>query len=277
MFFPVTIRASVIYFSLLCILFFVACNKNKTPEQSQNQGKNFNRLLKTITTDKSSGGQRTVEYKYDTDGQVSTITTETITTTGSSSTIEGFFRNSAGQLDSIGWVEKTNGIVSSTSQVYFIYNGSGQLTASRHVNGNSLFDSSLYIYAGSALTQRLDYRNTSGSSFSLFLQVDYAFDGSGNMTQAIFQQFGPFAHTDTVTFHYDNKINPVPGGPNLFYLYPVYYNDYKSANNLTQAYSVEIESYDYSGYTYSANNKPLYRREIPVGDTRFAETNYYYD
>lgn len=272
-----TINAKRIFIPLTIILILWSCTKDKKSVQSENQGKNYDNLLKTITTDKASGVQRTVRYNYSAGGRVSNITTETVGASGTTSTAENFFRNNAGQLDSVGWQEITNGAMTATSAIYFSYNSGGQLITSRDVTENSLFDSSVYLYSGNTLMQRLDYRNTSTNSLNLFLQVDYTFDANGNLTQGIFQQFGSFAHTDTISFHYDDKTNPVPGGPNVFYLYPIYYNDYRSNNNLTRFFSPDVESYDYSGYTYSPNNKPLYRKETPIGDTRFAETYYYYD
>jgi len=263
--------------ALMVILF--ACRKGRVDKQTESQGTTFNHLLKTITTDKTTGAQRTVKYSYDGAGLIIQITTEASDVSGTSATTESFYRNAAGQLDSIGWIEKTGGIITSVSQVSFSYDANGSLVASRDFNqpGYPPFDSSLYLYAGCILKTRLDYRNTGNNSYNLFLQVDYEFDGNGNMTQAIFQQFGNFQHVDTVSFQYDNKINPVPAGPLMFYLQPIYYNDYRAANNLTRAFSPDVDSYSFEGYTYSSNNKPLYRKEITTGGTGFAETYYYYD
>lgn len=63
----------------------------------------------------------------------------------------------------------------------------------------------------------------------------------------------------------------------LFYWAPFFYNDYKPLNNPTLLFSDGVESFN-NEYTYSQNNKPLYRKSKVVGSNNsFYETWYYYD
>jgi len=243
----------------------------------ESQGTNFNLLLKTITSDNVGDEQKIVEYSYDANQRVSQITSRYAHTVTHPAVMTGnFYRNDTGRLDSIVWISKTNGTLDYRDKVYFSYDGSGKLILSRDRYQSSPFpDSSVYIYSGNILQKRMDYRISVNGSYSLVLQVTYEFDPADNVTQALFKWTN--TSSDTLHFQYDDKVNPLPGGPIIFYLAAVYYNDYRSTNNLTQVLARDVSSFNYSDYKYTSNNKPLYRKEYEIGNSYIAETYYYYD
>src|SRR5436190_16673021 len=242
----------------LCILLsgFFACKKESemATQGLESQGTNFNLLLKTITSDNAGDEQKIVEYSYDANQRVSQITTRYApAVTHLAVLTENLYRNDTGRLDSIVWISNINGTLNYRDKTYFSYDGSGRLILSRAHDQSSPFpDSSVYIYSGNILQKRMDYRISNNGSYSLVLQVTYEFDPVDNMTQAIFEW--TYAPSDTLHFRYDDKVNPLPGGPVMFYLAAVYYNDYRSTNNLTQLLVRDVSSVNYSDYKYTSNN-----------------------
>ena len=262
------------YLLLAFLLSVISCKKGT----EQPQGTNYNVLLKTVTKANFSVFEMTVNYTYNSSGQLTeTRTTYRNSTPGTEQQTENFYRNTSGRLDSTRFFTMDNG-TPVTTRTFLTYDGSGRIIKSTqiHISSGQTTDSSIYTYAGSTLQQRDDYRSFSGGPFSLLRQGLYTFDGSANLTRAIFKW--PAGNIiDTIKFEYDTKINPLPIDQLQFYWAPFFYNDYKPANNPTLQFTNAAESFT-NEYTYAPNNKPLYRKSKVIGsNTSFYETWYYYD
>jgi hypothetical protein len=262
---------------ILFLFSLTACKKHNDIQNPQiSQGTNFNLLLKTATKVNTTGGQLVNEYNYNSAGRLSSIKTTENYTADTQENVETFYRNSAGRLDSIVFSGKTKGVVSFTAKTVFIYDLTGRIILSTY-NSTPFKDSSLYSYAGSVLQTRDDYRSLDGGlTYNLLRRAANEFDASGNLTKSVFKWTTPVS-TDTLSFQYDNKINPVPHLTGFFYWAPFFYDDYKPINNLTQTIAKNVDSYSFFDYNYTLNNKPLYRKEKVTGGSNFTETYYYYD
>lgn len=253
---------------------FASCDKEPVNE---NQGINFNLLLKTVTKTSFSSAEWTLNFTYNNNNQVTATKTTYLNSGGTDQQTETFYRNISGRLDSSINISTGSGTTFIT-RTYLTYDGSGKLIKSiQTLEGvNRIKDSSLYFYSGNVLQERNDYRSLNGASYSLFRRGFYTFDASGNLTKAIFEW--PLNNiTDTARFEYDTKINPMPLDRLLFSWAPFFYNDYKPLNNPTLLFSDAAESF-HNEYTYTMNDKPLYRKSKVIGASNsFYETWYYYD
>ena len=268
------LRSGIYIFWIVAITFgFISCDK----EPIESQGTNYNQLLKTVTKASFSSLEWTVTFAYDNSNLLTGTRTSYLNSTGTDEQTEAFFRNNSGRLDSSHFVSRGTGATYFTS-TRFTYDGSGKIVKSIQTGEGSyqFTDSSLYTYSGNVLQERKDYRSNNGGAYLLLRRGFYSFDGSGNLTQAIFQW--PIGNiVDTSRFEYDTKINPIPYDRLLFNWAPFFYNDYKPVNNPTILFSDSAESFN-NEYTYTSNNKPLYRKSKVIGAANaFYETWYYYD
>ncbi len=264
-------------FTIISLLFLLSCKKTETDEQ---QGVKFNLLLKTVKK-LNAGNNITTSYSYNAKGEIAEIKTVANLPGGSEASLIKYFRNISGTVDSITYSGTTNSNVSFTEKTTFKYNSGGKLFLSIHNiddhKNAPIKDSSIYNYTGNVLEKRVDYRSFNAGATSVLLrQANYTFDASGNLTTSIFR-WPAHPSIDTLTFEYDSKVNSNPVWTDFFYWAPFFYNDYKPANNLTQTLAKNLDSFSYFDYTYSPNNKPLYRKEKVIGGTGFTETFYYYD
>lgn len=269
-----TFRLCIFFIIVISGLFF-SCGK-EPPEESQ--GTNFNLLLKTVTRNNVNSAEWTLHFTYGSSGQLmATKTDYTNLSSGEQEQTETFYRNGSGRLDSTVFVSIGSGATLKTNN-YFTYDAGGKLILSKQYNPavNQTKDSSLYIYAGNVLQRRDDYRSFNGGSFTLLRRGFYTFDASGNVIQTIFQW--PMSNiVDTARFEYDTKVNPLPVDRLLFYWAPFFYADYRPLNNPTLQFTNAAESYSHE-YSYTSNNKPLYRKSKVINSTNaFYETWYYYD
>jgi hypothetical protein len=263
----------------LLLMALNACKKESI-NNNNDQGITYNHLIKTIAKlNPATGKEITTEYQYNSNDLVSQIKTTDNTSGSSQQSIETFFRNSAGKLDSIVYAGNTGNAYS--SKTWFYYDGMERLTLSKYdfikSGVTSRKDSSVYEYSGSVLNKRTDYRSfDGGSSYSLLTEASFEFDAAGNVSRSIFNWAVSPNTTDTLNFKYDTKANPVPKADGFFYWAPVFYNDYKMQNNLLQlngSNGNERSSYEYG---YAPNNKPLYRKQTDPANFVY-ETFYYYD
>ena len=263
-----------IFLTLMIACGFLSCDK-ESPAESQ--GTNFNLLLKTVTKSSFSSLEWTVSFTYNNNNLTTASRTTYLNSGGTDQQSEKFYRTGSGRLDSSMNISSGSGATYIT-RTYLTYDGSGKLSKSiQTMEGSNQFkDSSLYTYSGNILQERYDYRSISGGAYTLLRRGFYTFDGAGNLTQAIFQW--PIGNiVDTARFEYDTKINPMPLDRLLFYWAPFFYNDYKPINNPTLLFTDGAESFN-NEYTYTANNKPLYRKSKVIGSANaFYETWYYYD
>lgn len=253
-----------------------ACKK-ETINNTNDQGITYNHLIKTIAKlNPATGKEIITAYQYNNNNQLSQINTTDNTSGSSLQSIETFFRNSTGKLDSIVYTGTAY-----NSKTWCYYDGMERLIRSKYDFFESGIisrkDSSVYEYSGSVLNKRTDYRSfDGGSSYSLLTEASFEFDAAGNVSRSIFDWAASPNTTDTLNFQYDNKLNPVPKADGFFYWTPVFYNDYKMQNNLLQLNSSngnERSSYEYG---YGPNNKPLYRKQTDPANFVY-ETFYYYD
>jgi hypothetical protein len=263
---------------VISLSFLFSCKKTENEEQ---QGVKFNLLLKTVKKSNTTGNSSITAYSYNTNGEIAEIKTADNYSTAATVTTQTFYRNISGSLDSIMYLIKSNGTISFLEKNYFKYDINGKLILSISNSDNysnpPVKDSSLYNYRGTVLQKRVDFRSFDGGlSYILLRQAMYEFDASGNLSTSIFQ-WTTHPSIDTLIFKYDNMLNPVPAGILLFFWAPIFYNDYKPANNLTQTLAKNVDSYTYFDYRYAANNKPLYRKEKVTNGTGYTETFYYYD
>lgn len=265
--------------AFLLLMALNACKK-ETINNSNDQGITYNHLIKTIAKlNPATGKEIITEYQYNSNNLVSQIKTTDNTSGTSQQSIETFFRNSAGKLDSI--VYAGNNATAYSSKTWFYYDGSGQLIISKYEFSDAVSlirkDSSVYEYSGTVLNKRTDYRSfDGGNSYSLLTEASFEFDAAGNVSKSIFDWAVNPNTTDTLNFQYDNKTNPVPKADGFFYWAPVFYNDYKMQNNLLQLNSSNGNERSSYQYGYAPNNKPLYRKQTDPANFVY-ETFYYYD
>jgi hypothetical protein len=261
------------------VLMAAACKKKEAlPEQ---QGVNFKLLLKTVTKENINNIQTTVVYSYNSSKEL--VQTKTATTGGAGavrgSETETFYRNAAGRLDSTVTTLDNNGTPLFAGKLIFSYDGGNQLIRSMYFGSTNINDSSVYTYAGGALRQRVSYRSANGNPYTLQVTAGYNFDISGNYNSILFTwPVGP--RTDTMRFTYDARINSIP----IERYYPSYwtslfYTDYQPPNNFTSINGPDASYQSAIQYTYTGNNKPLYRKRTMVNYSpqQVYETFYYYD
>lgn len=254
---------------------FISCDKEPVGES---QGTNFNLLLKTITKNNFNTGHATTHFTYNNNNQLIALKYSHDYPSSAEEQTENFYRNNTGRLDSIVFGTISNGYPV-TIKTFFTYDGLGKLVKSiqKNLAGTNLTtDSSIYVYSGNSLLQRIDYRSFNGGPFSLLRQGYYSFDGTGNLIRMIFQW--PQSNIiDTARLEYDTKINPIPLDRLLGHWAPFFYDDYKPVNNPTLFLTEISESFS-NEYTYAPNNKPLYRKSKVIGSANaYYETWFYYD
>ena len=265
---------------ILTLLVFAGngCKKEDTPES---QGTNFNRLLKTVETNSGSTGVTTIEYTYNTNGQLQKIQTSVTGVAGSvfSPNQVNYFRNVSGRLDSTQLIYMpATGALQVITSTLFNYDVAGRITLVKSISrgGANWIDSALYVYSGSTLSNRQDYRSfDNGSTFSLLRTVAFRFDGAGNLDRAVFNWTSP-ASTDTIQLSYDNKPNPVRDEKIIFYWGPFFYEQYQPSNNVAGIKKSNGEQYQLT-YQYHASGKPLVRQMVSPAGGNTVETKYYYD
>jgi hypothetical protein len=265
------------FVSLLAGLVFSSCKKENTTSESQ--GTNFTLLLKTVKTYNYSGERTTTLYTYNAGGKVTTITTKgSGISPGDYTNTETFTRNAAGLPENIELLAVSAGSTAriSTQNSFDLSGKTIRTIQQTNYNGQLLRDSSVYTYSGNILQQRTEYRSINGGPYSLLVTAKYQISGAGNLDRAIFVWTTP-PSSDTLNFTYDDKINSLPiGREDNFYWTMLYYDDLKSAGNVTQFQSTGLNSYT-NEYRYSSNNKPLYRKTTYPGTANYDETYYYYD
>lgn len=259
--------------TLLLLAGLSACKKEST---NISQGTTYNHLLKTVAKF-SPTNEIVTNYSYDANNRLSEIKT-----VGSATYqyTEKLFRDVSGKLDSISATGISDDIASN-STTRFLYDAGGKLylsLSSFHSSGSQdRTDSSVYLYVGSQLQKRTDYRSfDGGNTYGLLTEVNFEFDAAGNITRSIFNWAVSPNTTDTLVFQYDNKPNPVPKIDGFFYWAPIFYNDYKMQNNLLKISSNNADQQSAYEYGYAPNNKPLSRRQTDSANFVY-ETLYYYD
>ncbi|MCX6319652.1 MAG: hypothetical protein NTW29_20405 [Bacteroidetes bacterium] len=263
---------------LLAGFVLVSCKKeNDAPEEPQ--GVNFNQLLKTVTTSNYTNQKITTEYGYNASGKVISITTTGSTNggVGNFTNTEIITRNAQGLPETI---EFTSISASGTTRISTRnkFDGTGKTIGTIQVitGPQQTRDSALYVYSGNQLVQRPEYRSINNGPYSLLVTSQFQYTGSGSLDKAIFA-WTTHPGIDTLSFNYDDKVNSLPfTRADAFYFAELFYDDYKSANNITRYNNPSISSYT-SEFRYSANNKPLYRKKSFPGTANFDETLYYYD
>jgi hypothetical protein len=259
------------------LLLLAGCKKKDIVES---QGTNFNLLLKTVTKNHPSG-ETEILYRYDNLQRVTQTYLRSSGAPGSGSRspeTETFYRNPAGRLDSAITTANVNNVSVFSQGIMYRYNGSGQIinTISRFA---AIKDSSVYTYSGNLLQQRTDYRSNAGNPYIPFMEVRFSFDASGNPTTISYLWLTAPGNT-SYTISYDNRVNPLPIDRYFAgYWTPAFYTDFKYVNNPVSLTASPGGSNSFRDeYTYSANNKPLYRKRTTLTTpTTTEETWFYYD
>ncbi|HLO81563.1 MAG TPA: hypothetical protein VK166_11420 [Chitinophagaceae bacterium] len=194
---------------LLPIIFLAliaSCKKNDAPAPKN--------ILDQVVT-KQGTDSVIIKYTYDAAnrfvGEVSNdpINNETYTKT--------IARDNSGRVTKITDVEATS--TPYTTVTDFIYLGA---TDAKLKNGKSsfvqsgvtIFDSSAYEYSGTQATKTSHYWSTSTVAYTLINYYVYTYDARGNIASVKYYQVGTPGLNDfkllyTVTYTYDDKINPI--------------------------------------------------------------------
>jgi hypothetical protein len=274
-------KNKIIFITLTAIYYFsfTSCKKEAA---DNSQAANVNLLVKTVTKYNQNNAVATSNFTYNPNGQLTRhMYNYSDNSNNSGANTETFYRNNQGRLDSTTLFATGTGSAALSTATHFYYDNAGKVVLSISIDpigGQPTRDSSVYLYSGSVLQKRTDYRSFNGAAYFLLRDITYQFDISGNLLTAVFAWT---THTDiqTISFLYDNKVNSLPVLPvdgSVFLWAPVFYSDYKPGNNPIMANVPNGSSYT-TEYTYTANNKPLYSKSTYTGSSSFFETWFYYD
>ena len=264
-------------FSLGCLLTAInACTKNKVYTE-ESQGTNFNLLLKTVMKLSNFNTDEITNFRYNSSGGLIEITTSSFDqSTGKPyKTIETFFRNATGRIDSINYKIESEGQIIINNNTIFHYNTSNDLSPVYTKNGG---DSSSYTFSGGQLVKRKNYTNCCGSGLSLLSTFNYSYDNARNLIQFV-SSYTTHPVSDTVLYTFDLKIFPIPAlrGINwVFFWAPAFFDDYTFKNNPLSKRQTNSDNFDYE-YQYTPNDKPLYQKIKDASGPLYAEVYYYYD
>jgi hypothetical protein len=169
----------------------------------------------------------------------------------------------------------------------FVYLGT---TDTKLRNGKSSFvqsgvtinDSSAYEYSGTQVTKTNHYWSTSAVPYTLIEYYDYTYDARGNITSVKFYQVSTPGLNDfklqyTVTFTYDDKINPILSKDDALIEYIG--NQYVSPNNITAlTYNdVRTPSNNFTAavtYEYRADGRPTKSTSTIAGSSSVSTFTY---
>jgi hypothetical protein len=254
-----------LFFAILfaASIFLPSCQKKYIgPEISY--GTNFNLLLRMVVN--SDAGVTTHTFTYDGNGLVASrnILLKGKNPSRTENSLEQYYRNASGSIDSIKVVSSLNGVVSSIKKLYFYYSYSTNVGYSVIVyntnDANTTRDSSVYQYTGSFLIQRTDYTTTGSTPYSgtASRQLTYQYSGR-NISNLIFQNTAQ-QQTTLISYNYDTSkaALPINGFQYAYSSVGFAYQEYAATNNLQiikygDGNSVEGASYT---YTYLPIGKP---------------------
>ena len=276
-------RSSRLFIISFAVGAIVSCNEKDVIPEEESQGTSFNLLLKTVLKSPDNSAEIITTYDYNSTGQL-IETSKVSQTNGVSSTqkmVTVFYRTSS-RIDSVVDVTTDTGIVKYKGRSFFSYDIAGKITNSTFiripgysVNTQIGKDSSLYLYNGSQLIQRIDYRSHDNGPYTLIRDLFYTYDASGNLIM-LRSDYANSSVDEIIQFTFDNKTNSVPVEGSISFWTPAFYHDYRFVNNVINKTAQSEDSYTYE-YRYTPNNKPLYRKEKKVNSPAYGELYYYYD
>jgi hypothetical protein len=264
---------------ILAAMASASCQKEAGTEPVY--GTRFEKLLKTEQIN-AGGSTETKLFSYDNSGKLKEVKYQH-SSSAASNYVETYYRNSAGQPDSI-VLTRSAGFRRLSSQFYYTASGLYRYSIQRFVYhpagapAEEIQDSSIYAYAGNLVVQRTDYRSFTNGSAPVTMQRLFTYDAAGNLTQSITTTGS--AHG--LVYEYDTKTNPLPVERDLDYFGAAWYHDKRIINNpvklsFRNAASGTVEPAMQSEYRYLSNGKPYYRKDTEIATSITATTYYYYD
>jgi len=233
-----------------CCIFGMSCQKSLSVVNSDNDGDTTlgdgNLLVRTVSVAGDGSDSSITEYTYNTAGQLMQQHT-----TGLEPVV--YSRDLAGRLT--GARAKTNTADSTYTNVYYTASTGTQVAYILYgiTNAGKAPDSMAFTYAGGHVATT-SYYTISGGSATLSYYQNWAFDGSGNVTQ-LNVYLGDSTFNIGYEFEYDNKTNPKYAADDA--RLPVEWGYTLSPNNVIK----QINHYsgaapmpdDYVTYTYDYN------------------------
>jgi hypothetical protein len=277
--------------ALISLLF--SCQKKYIgPEVSY--GTNFNLLLKMVVS--SGAGVTTHTFTYDGNGLISSrnILLRGNNPSRTENSLEQYYRNTSGYIDSIKIVSSLNGVVSSIKKIYFSYNSGGQVAYSilqYNINdASAAVDSAVYQYNGDFLIQRNDYTATGSTAYNSTpaRQLIYQYSGK-NISNLIFQNTVTTSgtaqqQTKLISYNYDTSkaALPINGFQYGYSGVGFAYHEYAANHNLqTIKYgdgaSVEGASYSYTYLTIGKPYKASLTETSATGSSTTSTIEFFYD
>jgi hypothetical protein len=260
-------------------LVFASCKKE---HDSINGGGNNTRLLKTVA--KSGSDSSVSEFTYNASGKIVGWQLSGVNSGSALDLRLTYVRNNSDVIQK--QILKSNdlaplGVDSIVTTVNY------DVGNNRYKNGVSVFmffgfsvkDSIVFQYDGSGrLTSEIDYED-GGFGMGPSTKTEYTYAGnnlSGEKHYDYDDVTASFQLTDTGTYEYDAKINPLQFAPDA----PVLnMNPFYSANNITKTTYVDATdpSNNYVSndtYTYTSLNRPATSTSVTGSNT--VTTTYYY-
>jgi YD repeat-containing protein len=175
----------------------------------------------------------------------------------------------------------------SSSIIDFAYLGA---TDTKLRNGKTVYvvsnvnvnDSSAYEYNGAQVTKTNHYYSTSNQPYLFIEYYEYTYDARGNMTSVKYYEVDAPGSTNfqlkqTLTFTYDDKINPIYSKDDALVEY--FINQYVSPNNMTGLTysSVSTPSNNFSAtftYEYRSDGRPT-KSTLNIGGSSSVSTFTY--
>jgi hypothetical protein len=264
----------------IATLFFFSCKKEK--DSLNGGGGNNTRLLKMVG--KSGSDSSVSEFTYNSSGKIVGFKLSGVDTGNPLDLRLTYVRNNSDVIQK--QILKSNdlGALGLDSIVTIVNYDAGNNRYKNAVSVVTLFgfaikDSIVFQYDGTGrLTSEIDYTDA-GSGMEPSSKIEYTYAGNNLASEKHYgydNTTASFQLTDSATYEYDSKINPLQFAPDAAVLNM---NPFYSANNITKTTYVDAtdpsnNSVSNDTYTYTSQNRPATSTSVTGSNT--VTTTYYY-
>lgn len=250
---------------LLLITSFYSCAKTGSSTTNNSNG---NGKLSKIVIQSSSGGNGSLNFKYDNNGRLIRFYSSDVN--GSSVGEDySYTRNANGKIITESYSCASANVYANIS---YMLNQAGQYIYCIYTNNQSQKDSVLYEYTGDKITQTTTFFYNNGSYYSPS-QMKYYYDNAGNLTSK--ESFNSSTNQWEVeyTSTYDSNLSPLELTADVIFLNNLHFGHNNIITETSRGLSI---SYN---YTFGSNNRPssaVVTKSIQSSPTTTENWTYYY-